>query len=388
MGADSESRHRHDPDLQLERLGRRCRSLTPVLYREEALYLQIVRDQLSRAVRTAIKHLVCARSVDPTIRRADGVDDLLRRVDALVQRTTSLITVEQLLVTADRLRRDAQRNRLLQVQALTTAVEQPSVEQSAAEQPSAEQPAAPGVCEEVHLGLSLPLERPDLIEGLFPAQETVEESPDCEMDEPSQDDLPPPQETTELDLLRSLFVLAGEAIEPRESSTESTDSTDPLPRLDGTESNQLMPTSPSALLVWMEGIDAALSRRLRNLSHALNVELMRAGIIRSLLPIQLLEAALNGHIPSEATQSNLLKLQLPLPTAGDQQSYEAQCLLLRSSELEFDDHALRRCRGRLQHQRRALSTLVVKERHWQRRSSAREVQTHWWPNQTESPPHH
>ena len=378
MGADSESRHRHDPDLQLERLGRRCRSLAPVLYREEALYLQIVRDQLSRAVRTAIKHLLCARSVDPTIRRADGVDDLLRRVDALVQRTTSLITVEQLLVTADRLRRDVQRSRLLQVQALTAA----------AEQPAAEQPAAPEACEEVHLGLSLPLERPDLIEGLFPAQESVEESPDCEMDEPSKDELPPPQETTELDLLRSLFVLAGEAIEPRDSSTESTVSTDPLPKLDGTESNQLMPTSPSALLVWMEGIDAALSRRLRNLSHALNVELMRAGIIRSLLPIQLLEAALNGQIPSEATQSNLLKLQLPLPTAGDQQSYEAQCLLLRSSELEFDDHALRRCRGRLQHQRRALSTLVVKERHWQRRSSAREVQTHWWPNQTESPPHH
>lgn len=378
MGADSESRHRHDPDLQLERLGRRCRSLAPVLYREEALYLQIVRDQLSRAVRTAIKHLLCARSVDPTIRRADGVDDLLRRVDALVQRTTSLITVEQLLVTADRLRRDVQRSRLLQVQALTAA----------AEQPAAEQPAAPEVCEEVHLGLSLPLERPDLIEGLFPAQEIVGESPDCEMDEPSKDELPPPQETTELDLLRSLFVLAGEAIEPRDSSTESTVSTDPLPKLDGTESNQLMPTSPSALLVWMEGIDAALSRRLRNLSHALNVELMRAGIIRSLLPIQLLEAALYGQIPSEATQSNLLKLQLPLPTAGDQQSYEAQCLLLRSSELEFDDHALRRCRGRLQHQRRALSTLVVKERHWQRRSSAREVQTHWWPNQTESPPHH
>ena len=379
MGADSESRHRHDPDLQLERLGRRCRSLAPVLYREEALYLQIVRDQLSRAVRTAIKHLLCARSVDPTIRRADGVDDLLRRVDALVQRTTSLITVEQLLVTADRLRRDVQRSRLLQVQALTAA----------AEQPAAEQPAAPEACEEVHLGLSLPLERPDLIEGLFPAQESVGESPDCEMNElPSKDELPPPQETTELDLLRSLFVLAGEAIEPRDSSTEFTDSTDPLPKLDGTESNQLMPTSPSALLVWMEGIDAALSRRLRNLSHALNVELMRAGIIRSLLPIQLLEAALNGQIPSEATQSNLLKLQLPLPTAGDQQSYEAQCLLLRSSELEFDDHALRRCRGRLQHQRRALSTLVVKERHWQRRSSAREVQTHWWPNQTESPPHH
>ena len=376
MEADSESRHCHDPDLQLERLGCRCRSLAPALYREQALYLQIVRDQLSGAVRTAIKHLLCARGVDASIRRADGVEELHRRVDALVKRTSSLLTVEQLIITADRLRHEAQRNHLLQVQALANSSETqtPSV-----------------ACEEVHLGLSLPLERSDLIDGLFPRKVAVDERTDGEMDQPSKDEQPSSQETTELDLLRSLFALAGEAMDPRdaqESSDDATGSAGPPLMANVSGSNQLMPTSPSALLTWMEGIDAGLSRRLRNLSHALNVELLRAGIIRSLLPIQLLDAAMTGQLPSEATHSNLLKLPLPLPTAGDQHTYETLCLLLRSSELEFDDRSLRRCRGRIQNQRRALSTLVVKERHWQRRSSAREVQTHWWPNRVEIPPRH
>lgn len=376
MKADSESRHCHDPDLQLERLGCRCRSLAPALYREQALYLQIVRGQLSGAARTAIKHLLCARSVDASIRRAEGVEELHRRVDALVQRTSSLLTVEQLIITADRLRHEAQRNQLLQVQALSS---------------SSESPAPTVACEEVHLGLSLPLERSDLIDGLFPGRVTTDERTDIEMEQPANDEQPPSQETTELDLLRSLFVLAGEAMDPRdaqESSSDAMGSEAPPLMADVTGSDQLMPTSPSALLVWMEGIDAGLSRRLRNLSHALNVELMRAGIIRSLLPIQLLDAAMTGQLSSEATHSNLLKLQLPLPTTGDQHAYETLCLLLRSSELEFDDRSLRRCRGRIQNQRRALSTFVVKERHWQRRSSAREVQTHWWPNRTETPPRH
>lgn len=376
MKPDSESLHSHDPDLQLERLGRRCRSLAPALYREQALYFQIVRDLLPGTVHTAIKHLLCDRRVDPRLRSADGVKLLDRRVDALVQRTSSLITVEQLLVTASRLRREAQHSRLLQVQALST----PEASESS---------QAPR--EEVHLGMTLPLERPDLIDGLFPGSRSADDTTDPDLQQPAIDEDDSPQETTELDLLRSLFQMAGESIEQGDAQLSAGDAVGPVhdrPIAADTGSEPLMPTSPSALQTWMEGLDAALTRRLRNLSHALNVELMRAGIISNLLPIQLLEAAISGQLPSEASHSNLLKLQLPLPlpAAGDPQAYETLCLLLRSSDLEFDQRSLRCCRGRLQQQRRELSTLVMKERHWQRRSSAREVQTHWWPNRPEIPP--
>ena len=375
MEVHSESRHRHDPDLQLERLAKRCRSLSPSIYREQALYLQIVRDQLPKAVRTAIKHLLCDRDVDARIRRGDGLKSIHLRVDALVQKTTTLITVEQLLVTADRLRADAQRSRLLQVQAMAS---------------SSETLVASEPCHEIHLGLSLPLDRPDLIDGLVPDPQSSDHGV-AEADQFSKEEQPPIQEATELDLLRSLFVLASESMETREAQVSSGEAMTPSESSllrSVSSSNQLMPASPSDLLAWIEGLDAALCRRLRNLSHALNVELMRAGIIRSLLPIQLLEAAMNGQLPSQASQSNLLRLHLPLPVAADEQSFESHCLLLRSSELEFDHPSLRRCRERIQQQRRYLSTLVVQERHWQRRSSTRAVQTHWWPNRTEIPPRH
>ena len=375
MEGHTESRHRHDPDLQLERLAERCRSLSPSIYREQALYLQIVRDQLSRAVRTAIKHLLCDLDLDSQIRTGDGLQSFHLRVDSLVQRTSSLITIEQLLVTADRLRADVQRSRLLQIQALANAAEPP-----VSEEPSYE----------VHLGLSLPLDRPDLVDGLIPSPESSDDGDEGDGKQTSKAVPPPAQESTELDLLRSLFVLAGESMEAREiqdASVDSMQSFEVFERRELSTSDQLMPSLPSDLLTWMSGIDAALSRRLRNLSHALNVELMRSGIIRSLLPIQLLEAAINGQVPSQSAQSNLLKLQLPLAVTTDEQSLDSHCLLLRSSELEFDHYALRRCRERIQRQRRYLSNLVVKERHWQRRSSTREVQTHWWPNRSENSPH-
>lgn len=374
MEGHTESRHRHDPDLQLERLADRCRSLSPSIYREQALYLQIVRDQLPRAVQTAIKHLLCDLDLDSQIRRGDGLKSFHLRVDSLVQRTSSLITIEQLLVTADRLRADAQRSRLLQVQALANAAEPPVPEEP---------------CYEVHLGLSLPLDRPDLVDGLLPSPRSSDDGEGRDAEQPAKAVPASAQESTELDLLRSLFVLAGESMEAREIQEATVDSMQSFEVSDVRElstSDQLMPSLPSDLLAWMSGLDAALSRRLRNLSHALNVELMRSGIIRSLLPIQLLEAAINGQVPSQSAQSNLLRLQLPLAVMTDEQSLDSHCLLLRSSELEFDHYALRRCRERIQKQCRYLSTLVVKERHWQRRSSAREVQTHWWPNRSENNP--
>ena len=135
----------------------------------------------------------------------------------------------------------------------------------------------------------------------------------------------------------------------------------------------------------MDALDFALIRRLRNLSHALNVELMRAGVTRSLLPIQLLDAVNSGQLPSHSAPSNVLRLTLPLSMVGDEQSMETSCVLMRPSELEFDDHVLRRSRSRLRLQRRELGTLLLKERHWQRRASVAEVQNHWWPNQPETP---
>ena len=65
--------------------------------------------------------------------------------------------------------------------------------------------------------------------------------------------------------------------------------------VESTEDSAFMPTMPLELLRWLDGLDQAIVRRLRNLSHAINVELLRAGLASSLLPMSLLDAVLNGQ---------------------------------------------------------------------------------------------
>ena len=375
------SRHAHDPGVQLARLEERCHSLAPHLYREQARYLELVRRILPTAVKAAIRHLLCSLSPLHRASLSDHQKVLQQRIDALVQRASSMITIEQLLVLAVRLQDEERRSRVQQFRNLADRASS-SVETPVVDAPS------PGI----ELGLDLPLERPDLLEGLLPndppsaAEDQLDRS---EATDPQS--LTPPDsgsELSELEILRSLFVMAGESLDQVESSQESQSglesgdsNQEPMAQL----SDQLMPSTASGLLSWMDSVDSALIRRLRNVSHAVNVELMRAGVTRSLLPIQLLDAVNSGQLPSQSAPSNVLRLTLPLSLAGDDQGMDTACVLMRPSELEFDDHALRRSRSQLRLQRRDLSTLLLKERHWLRRASVREVQNDWWPNQPETP---
>ena len=375
------SRHAHDPGVQLARLEERCNALAPLLYREQAQYLDLVRRLLPTAVKAAIRHLLCTLSPLQRESLSDRQTVLQQRIDALVQRASSMLTIEQLLVLAVRLQDEERRSRIQQFQTLADRSSS-SVEPSVSEAPS------PGI----ELGLDLPLERPDLLEGLLPndppssADDPVDRSEVTESQSLTSSDSG--SEMSELEMLRSLFVMAGESLDQGESHQELQSGLEPhdfQPHPSAQSSDQLMPSTASGLLAWMDSLDSALIRRLRNVSHAVNVELMRTGVTRSLLPIQLLDAVNSGQLPSQSAPSNVLRLTLPLSMVVDDQAIDTVCILMRPSELEFDDHALRRSRSRLRLQRRDLGTLLLKERHWQRRASVREVQNDWWPNQPETP---
>ena len=385
----SERLQGHDPDVQLARLGARCRSLAPTLYREQAIYLQRLRDRLPTAVKTAIQTLLCALPSDQRNDLGKHQLQFQERIDALLKRSSTLITVEQLLVLSARLKREERRLRMQQLQALTER----AYERADAPELDDSSSTPPAESVGVELSLDLPLERPDLIEGLLPVDPALMPSEATSRSEShdlaASSSLDPGSEQSELEVLRSLFVMAGDSLEP------STAELDRRPDLEQTEINaveplqtndQLMPATASGLLHWLDCLDVALSRRLRNLSHAINVELMRAGITRSLLPIQLLDAVISGQLPSQSAPSNLLKLTLPLTLMTEEQSLQTICVLVRPADLEFDDHSLRRIRSRLRLQRRELGSWLLKERHWQHRARVREVQTHWWPNQPETPP--
>ncbi len=138
-----------------------------------------------------------------------------------------------------------------------------------------------------------------------------------------------------------------------------------------------LPRDPVTLLRWLDGLEKALLRRLRNLSHALNVELLRVGISRGLLPVSLLDAVLEGQIDTMAAPSNVLHLQMPFSLRAGMAEVHAMAILLRPVDLEMDEPRLRTCRRRLQQQRQELRRMAHQFRRLQRRLQAHEAERLW-----------
>jgi hypothetical protein len=137
-----------------------------------------------------------------------------------------------------------------------------------------------------------------------------------------------------------------------------------------------LPDEPPLLLRWLEGVERALARRLRNLSHAINVELLRVGLCSSLLPVSLLDAVLAGQIEPQPAPPNLLRLQLPFPS-DDASPVQVIVLLLRTVDLELEEPRLRTCRRRVQQHRQEVRRMAQQFRRLQRRREAHEAEQLW-----------
>ena len=383
MTAETHSTSGYDPKEQLGRLQQRSRRLVPLLYREQALYLQLLRNLLLPSVRNALGHLLCERGERLSRLSARQQSELQKTFDGLVQRCSSLLTVEQLMDLSRRLQKDASEYR----QQAQREVSQSLQAEAESEQPEINRGG-------IELSLSPPIEHPDLLEGLLPRMEAEVDQPSIEpMDEQPQSVQDPIDSessaegtTTDFDLLRSLFLMAGEAMQQGDAAGEPTRLESDfsglgasVPSADQSD-RELLPSMPIALVSWLDGQEAALSRRIRNLSHALNVELLRAGLVSSLLPTTLLDAAIAGQLQALPSPSNLLRLKLPLPIHAQEQPLEILSVLVRPADLEYDNGSLRHSRYRLRQHRSNLLTMVQQQRHWQSRSTSQEVQSQWWSN--------
>ena len=383
MTAETHFTSGYDPKEQLRRLQQRSRRLAPLLYREQALYLQLLRNLLLPSVRTAVGHLLCERGQRLSRLSAEQQSELQQTFDGLVQRCSSLLTVEQLMDLSRRLQKEAleyrQQAQLEVSQSLQTDVEsaQPETSHSG-----------------IELSLSPPIEHPDLLEGLLPRLEGDVDPPSTEpideLQQPVQDpiDSEAAAEGTsaDFDLLRSLFLMAGEAMQQADPAVEPARLESDASALGASvvpedqSDAELLPSMPVELVNWFDGQEAALSRRIRNLSHALNVELLRAGLVSSLLPTTLLDAAIAGQLQALPSPSNLLRLKLPLPLPSQDQPLEILSILVRPADLEYDNGSLRHSRYRLRQHRSNLLTMVQQQRHWQSRLTSQEVHSQWWPN--------
>lgn len=364
--SDPDVRPAYDPSEQLARLQRLCRLRAIALYREQALYLQVLRELLEGATRQALFNLL--GEVDPS--RFGRLPESTRQnfhaaVTDLIDRCSVLLTVEQLMQLVGQMQQEQRRQQahasrsMLQKLSRQSQESAPEPEPPTSEPPTSELPRNEP-SGSIQLSLASPLESPPRTASPDPVKEPVPEPADNES-------------SGDLDVLRSLFELAGDAMQQAQQPLDPGAVLDPS--LDGND--HFLPNEPDALLHWIQAMDQALERRLRNLSHAVNVQMLRSGLAQTLLPISLLDAVLKGQIETQPTATNVLRLRLPLAVGELDQGMDVLCVLLRSNDLEFDSPRLRQCRKRLRAHHHALLTMVRQQRHWQRRSLDREARTHW-----------
>ena len=383
---DSNVRSLDEAKAQLLSLLEQQEEFTPALYRDLALYLQVLRDGLLHSVQQACFHLATQVVPErynqlPPERR----ETFQRRLQSLVKRSCSLLTVEQVMGLAAQQARKQERRQLQEQQKiLQTMLEGREAADEPAPVEASPQPQS------VNLSLDLPLAA-DLFDTGVPGLPSLSQH-----QRPSEETTPPPESAPpegELALLQSLFTMASETLSaaaPDSSDEEDDGETSggsPFASTSLEVTRSQLPKDPLLQVRWWAHFDRALRRRLRNLSHAINVEMMRVGLAQGLLPLNLLDAVLDGQVEALPAPANVLRMALPLslnPVAPASAPTEVLTLLLRSGDLEFEQPRLRTCRQRLEQRRRTLRTMAKRYRTWQRRVSALEAEQQWF--QDSAPP--
>ena len=392
---------REEAQRQINLLLQQQEQLAPELYRDLALYLQVLREGLLHGVQQACFHLATQvvpdryNQLPPERRQA-----FQQRLQELVQRTGTLLTVEQVIgLAAQQQRREHRRQRAQQQRMLEAFLKGDGADNSdegdsrAAAADDGAAPPGPSASGSVHLSLDLPVSA-DLFDRGLPGLAVPQPASQSPAPEPSPE-VPADSPSSEQALLQSLFQMAAEGLQA--SSNTPTPSADTQAEQDAEPAGEAamllaapadldtrvtaasLPRDPLLQLRWWTHFDRALRRRLRNLSHAINVEMLRLGLAQGLLPMNLLDAVLDGQVDALPAPANLLRLPLPLgQVLGPNAPTEVLTLLLRCSDLEYEQPRLRTCRKRLEQRRRALRTMAKRYRSWQRRLDALEAEHQWY----------
>lgn len=354
---------RSETAQQLDVLRARIATGNPEHYRHWALYLQVLRECLGSTVDRCCFQL--AVEIYPSRYRlmpAEARAELHQRIASLVKRCSSLLTVEQLLALAAQQRRRRLRLARRQQRRWLESLEQEPTPVFEADAPEPVQ-AGSEPAGSVHLGMGLPISLDLFAPSPFePAQE-----PDSRPQSSVQPDSPD-GEPDAAELMQAFARLL-------ESADDLSPDAAAVPQ--APEAQGLLPSHPLQLLLWMDEIDLALARRLRNLSHGLNVELVRLGLCPTLPPLRLLEAVAAGQVESQSAPLNLLRLnglddQLPAALAAN-----SLAVLLRPADLEADQPRLRTCRSRLRQVRQEVRRMAQTYHRLERRLQALEAEQLW-----------
>ena len=326
---------------KLEQLGQRAvEKLDQLLY----AYLKELRRELEPALLQAVFQLVTQSNPEAYNGLAPEQRSQLRsRISELCQRCSCLLTVEQLAVLAMRLRAGAARPEEEEAEHLENFVD---ADLALPNQPT----------------ISLSLEVPNLLEGFDPLAFCPTAVPAAE---PQKNEVDLDFEAEEAMGFFAHLLQQSSSIPHAAAALSPPTSALPMPR------------EPYSLLRWLRGWELALQRRLRNLSHAVNLELMHCELSNGLAPLPLLDAVLRGQFDSASAPANLLRLILPSGESLGGSHPTLQAVLLRVADLDEARLPLRELRREIAHFERTLLRMARKVQHWQQRLNVLHAEQLW-----------
>ena len=392
----SEKKHSFNSDFdpldQISLLKEKCNNISPYLYRECSFYLEELRNYLPQTIKTTLFSLITDRLGDDfgfsTVRSRKTFQ---LKIDKLVSDNMSLITIEHLNELAKKIDEE-------NIQHLNSAKDE--ISNALSMKNDSEKSESSSSANSINISFMPPLENLSITEGWSGElkapysidfkepylKSKIPESDDQIKDINNEFDSFKDEvknfdalnlRSKDIEIMQSIFALTDESISSDLGSKTEDLSHEPNSYED-VKNNRFLPQSPIALYDWMISIDTALVRRLRDLSHSINTELLKSGLVNTFVPINILDAALSGQLISSKSISNILTFKLPTNNPLVSGGLDIDCLLITPSDMEFDNPRLRKIRTKIKHYQNVLLAMIKQQRYWQGRSIAEEVKKEWW----------
>ncbi len=387
---------KYEPNEQLEYLRLQCNSLKKDLYKTNALYLNLTRDILPNSIRHAVFLLITDNSeYQLNFSSPESRKICFEKIDKIASKYNSFLTIEHLMNIAEEIEKEKQEDQLNKNKEFLSDKVQSSENKSSKLDLTN--------IDSIDLSSKPPIENTKLIYQNFKGkilsssddlnfellnkQENISNNAENDnsnlgfksIQDQHSNNLPH-NKNEGITVFKKLLMMAGDIINKEKTSEDNQES----PYLNNKSQQEehdsadiFLPETPIELYYWMNSIEIAFDRILRDLSNSINIELLRSGLINNLMPVKLLDAAISGELDSEDSHSNLLKLKVPLGNSSPNENMHMSCLLVRATDLEFDNPRLKKYKSYLIQRRNLLVTMVKKQRHWQNRSLANEVNQQW-----------
>ncbi len=384
-----------DPLDQISLLKEKCNNISPHLYGVNSLYLEELRNFLPQTIKTSLFSLVTDRLGDDFgFSTFSSRKTFQLKIDKLVSDNMSLLTIEHLNELANKIddenfhhlnkAKDEMSNALnmkndsekSESYSGATSINISSIP------PLENLSITEGWNGELKAPYSIDDKEPYLISKTSESEDLVENS---NKEHSLKDDINNSDtfnlRSKDIEILQSIFALTDESNLSQIDSKVEGSSYEPN-YTEEVKNKHFLPQSPIGLYEWMISIDTALVRRLRDLSHSINTELLKSGLVNTLVPINILDAALSGQLISSKSISNILTFKLPTNNPLASGGLEIDCLLITPSDMEFDNPRLRKNRTDIKYYQNVLLGMIKQQRYWQGRSIAEEVKKEWWKDTT------